>query len=305
MTYPKVMNLGSNGTEEILDDIVVIEEKLDGSNARLFNDDGTIRVGSHKKEISFDGDIPDAKLFIPFCTWVKENEDPLLKLIPNGYILFGEMMQNHNILKYENKHPIVLYDIAQVTEFGLSFREDKEVILNQVARACNVPVVKKLFTGKVENLEQLNSLLTTKSSLGGTNIEGIVIKNYTRMNKWGRHLFAKVVSQEFKEDHRDKWKTSNAISLEEKIVETYFNKARLRKAIQQLQEEGTYTGELKDIPKLLAIIPKDIMLEAEEDIKQMLWSKSWKIISRMICGRIPIAYKNFLAEQLFEEDKEC
>jgi len=305
-TYPKIMVLGQRGTEEIFKDQVEVTEKCDGCNCRVMNDNGKLRVGSHKRELSLDSDVPDAKMFTPFTNWVKEKEEKLLKLLPSGTTLFGEMCQNHNVLKYKNTFPIVLFNVGRIEEYGLDFvsAEFQEHELSKLSLELGVPLVPVLYKGKIGSREQLDKLLDTQSFMGGTKIEGIVIKNYNQLNQFGRPIFAKIVSQEFKEDHRDKRKSSNTTSLEEKIVEKYFNEARLRKSIQHLREDGTYDGSPRDIGNLLKHIPKDIYSEAKEEIKEMLFDKYWKQISRMICGRIPQAYKNYLEKELFKENNE-
>lgn len=300
--YCKIMALGKLGTEDIFEDEVVISEKCDGSSVRIMNDGGTIRVGSHKKEISLEGSTPDAKMFIPFTTWVKENETALLSFLPNQNVIFGEMCQSHNVIKYANKYPIVIFDIGEVAEYGLEFRDANFQNIRQsyLSKELKVPIAPTLYRGKVTNRDQLDKFLSAASFLDKTkNIEGIVIKNYSRLNQWDRHLFAKLVRQEFKERNKEVFKRGESKSVEEAIAEFYFTRARLIKMVQRLKEEGKYTGELKDIQYLVGMIPKDIEEEHKEDIKEFLYQHFWKQINRIISARIAPEYKKYVQEELF------
>lgn len=297
--YPKIISLGGKGTEEIFMDEIICEEKIDGSSVRLYNDNKILRIGSHKKELSLNIDIPDAKMFKPFLIWIKENENKLLELIPNKHILFGEMSQNQNILKYNQKHPIILFDIAKVTEFGLDFIDNYSVLVDYSKR-LQIPVVPLLYKGRVTDKEELMELLNKESFLGNTKVEGVVVKNYARPNRFGRELFAKIVNEDFKEIHQKVWKGQKYKAIEEIIAEKYFTSARLQKAIQRAKEEGKYEGELRDLSYLIGDVIKDIREENGEDIKEEVFQVYWRIISRIISGRVPMEYKKFLEEKISE-----
>lgn len=298
--YPKVVSIGQKGMEELFADDVVITEKIDGNNVRIMNDGKALIFGSHRTILAKGN--PDAKMFVPFLDWVENNYDNLMRLIPKDCILFGEMAQNQCTLKYDKTYPLVLFDIAKTTDYGLDFvdSEFQQKHLSEISGALNIPKVPIFYIGRIEKAEQLAEFLERDSFLGRTKLEGIVIKNYSRLNQWNRQLFAKLVREEFREENKRVFKRVDFKSIEEEIAERFFTRARLVKMVQKLKEEGKYEGHLRDIRHLVGDTPKDIYEENKEDIKEILFEHFWKRISRIVTGRVAPEYKKLLEEELFE-----
>jgi hypothetical protein len=111
--------------------------------------------------------------------------------------------------------------------------------------------------------ESLKALLVSSQMYQGVP-EGIVIKAYDAVNKWGRQLFAKLVRDEFKEQMKAAWGTAKAVSPEPEIVDTYVTPARTAKKLHEVVGAGAEPSM-----KLVPIIGKLVY----EDVWQENWRK--------------------------------
>jgi hypothetical protein len=125
---------------------------------------------------------------------------------------------------------------------------------------------------------------------------------------WGidkKVLMAKFVREDFKEKHDKAWKKSNPGRKDviAALVETYKTPQRWNKAVQHLRENGELEDSPKDIGKLFKEVPKDILAECEDEIRDALFKHFWKDISRGITAGLAEWYKAKLAENAFAEPK--
>lgn len=99
--------------------------------------------------------------------------------------------------------------------------------------------------------------------------EGIVIKNYDFINRFGRTIWAKIVTKEFKE-HKGKKKIvkDESYVIEEDIVNDFFTEAFIEKEFAKFEiENGKFEGKL--VPKFFGIIWHEFITE-----------ESWNIIKK-------------------------
>jgi hypothetical protein len=216
----------------------------------------------------------------------------------------GEFLSKHkhNCLNYSRVpvNNIIIFDINYDEEYYLSY-EDKE----EEAKRIGLEVVPKLMYGTISSADDIKGMLERESILGGTKIEGIVIKNYSRFNPEKKALMGKFVSEAFKEKHKKEWGESNPGNKEiiQKLIEMLRTDARWRKAIQHLRDAGELENSPRDIGKLMKEIPNDVLKEEEDWIKEMLFRYAWPHISRGITAGFPEHYKNLLLESQFDGDE--
>lgn len=107
-----------------------------------------------------------------------------------------------------------------------------------------------------------NTYLMKDNGIG----EGIVIKNYSYKNKYYRVVWAKMVTDEFKEVHRETFGGENQEieSIEQKIVNVFLTNAFIEKEYNKLllalENEGRVWTN-KCIPELLGRIYKEFIDE--------------------------------------------
>jgi len=285
--------LGHSLLEQLFDDPVIVEEKIDGSQFSFGKFNGELLCRSRQVTI----DMDDTEHM--FALAVSQARD-LLPYLSEGWTYRTEYLSRpqHNTLKYNRvpKKNLILFDVDLGFEKYLSY-ENKVAAASMLGLEC-VPL---LYKGKIGLYEELRNLFERESILGGPKVEGMVVKNYCKFGVDARPLMGKWVSEKFKEDHKVVWSNKNPSGKDFVTVlsESLATEARWRKAIQHLKECGEYTQSPKDIGKLIKEVRADIREECREEIKNKLFSWAWPNIQRNITKGLPEWYKSELVKGQF------
>jgi hypothetical protein len=291
-SYPKVLNIGHRYIQDLFNGTWHIEEKVDGSQISFGEIDTELFVRSKGQMLVTDA--PE-KMFASGVEAIKAVQDKLRE----NWIYRGEYLQKpkHNALTYDRipDNHIIIFDIETEPNNFLS-PEEKKAECKRLGFECipqiEIPQERGLAS------EWIPPLLDRDSVLGGQKIEGVVIKNYTRITPDGKFMVGKFVSEAFKERHDKEWKKANPTKKDvlQELVESLKTEARYNKAIQHLKEKGVLTNTPKDIGNLLKEIHKDIIEEESEYIKDTLYKHSIGHIKRGVCGGFPEWYKTKLLD---------
>lgn len=302
-SYPKIYALGHRAVQDLFKEPVLVEEKVDGSQfsfGKFLDEEGNEYLRCRSKGAEINMIAPEGMFVNAVASVVALG--PKLRL---GWTYRGEYLSRprHNVLAYNrvpNMH-IILFDVSVGNENYLDRRE-KEL----EAKRLGLEVVPVIFEGVVENLEMFREFLQTDSVLGGQKIEGVVIKNYNRFGIDGKTLMGKFVSEMYKEVHAGEWKKDNPTTKDviSQVTQKYRTPARWMKAVQHLRECGELEGSPKDIGKLIAEVPKDVLEEEIESIKETLFKYAWSHIRRGLTSGLPEWYKEQLLKQQFEGTDE-
>lgn len=301
-SFPKLFTFGDRYCDGILDGVVEITEKVDGSQFGWGRIGDAVHMRSKGAPLFFEG---NQSMFDAATAFVKSIEDRL----PDGHVFHGEYLAKprHNTLAYSRvpKNHVML--------FGLSFPDKRMADYGQLSvwadtLGCEaVPLigVRDDLAGK--SYDDLVHLLDRESALGGVKIEGIVLKNYAKTVMIGGQvlplLCAKLVSERFKEIHKEEWGKNNLPPVE-RVANALRSEARWLKAVQRLRDSGELTETVRDIGPLLKSINQDILAEEVESIKDELLKLFWKDISRIAIRGFPDWYKQQLAERMLEAAAE-
>ena len=242
ITYPKIKRLGDEETEGILIGTVHVEEKIDGANTSIWKEaDGSIHCGSRTQDVTEKG-------FNGFAEYVKNHEGIQKCLAEHPeYRLYGEWLVRHTIAYNETVYrQFYLYDIfiqdstipedEIVTPSGQrgTFLDRDVVTAVGTTYGINMPTL--FATLENPTNEQVNEHVG-KSVLGPKG-EGVVLKNLAFRNKFGDLRYAKLVTQEFKEDNGITFggnnKNSDAYN-EMYCVQKYMTLERIQKVMNKLQ----------------------------------------------------------------------
>jgi len=290
-SYSSPFNLGHKALEDFwTGDPVYVQEKIDGSQISFGVRDGEIFLRSRNQMI----DLEDAGMFGKAVETVRELSDG--GYLADGYTYRGEYLQKlrHNTIKYDRVpyKNIILFDIDKGDQDYIDLRYIDIVDMLEVA-----PVY-CIYTEK-PSYDDLKAWLDKDSVLGGTKIEGIVLKNYTVFGRDKKVLMAKLVSENFKEVHDKSWKDRNpgANDVVARVIEKYATHARWEKALQHLMEAGELQQAPQDIPNILKEVNRDVLSECEDEIKEILFNHAWKNISRGLTRGLPEWYKEKLASE--------
>jgi hypothetical protein len=235
-------------------------------------------------------------LFIPAVDSVLRNVD----IIPSDIVFYGETLgrKKHNVLDYGcvPLNNIALFAAMKIHSQSIMPYND----LRYWARRFRMATVPILWEGEIDPRSDLlafmGSLLNFDSVLGNTKIEGVVVKNYNLDGMIGGqylpYLTGKFVSERFRE--KSSRKAYGAAKTRQSLIEyfkSFRTEARWQKAIQHLRDDGTLTGEPKDIGPLLKELWEDFRKEEEANIMAWLWRKHEKQIHRSLIAGFPEWYK--------------
>lgn len=251
--YQHIERLGTVAVEGILDGEVYIFPKLDGSNASIYlNDNGEVEIGSRNRVVIEEHD--NAGIFATLKN--DERFKNYLKSHPN-HRLFGEWLVPHTIREYKEDawRKVYIFDVMETDENGnekyLRYEEYLEDLY--LAGINYIPCLACLKNPTVEEVETWldECKFLMKDGKPG---EGIVLKNYDFVNKFGNVVWAKIVRKQAKvaqSMHRPILNSADVI--ENQIIEKFLTKEFVDKEKAKIEvENGGWQSKL--IPKLLGVI---------------------------------------------------
>lgn len=286
--YQHIERLGTDEVEGILNGDVYVFSKLDGTNCGVMLDkEGNVKVNSRNRVLSLDFDNAGSYAYV----LGNEKFKKYLEKHPTHY-LYGEFLVPHTIRHYKDEAWNKLY-IFDVVEYNggvphyLSYEE--YVPLLEEFNIEYIPLIKKLTNPSVEDIMNLQDSCTflTKENKAA---EGIVIKRYDFVNKYGRTTWAKVVRNEHKVVHKPK-KPVSVDSIEHLIVKELCTNEFVEKEYAKFVNENGWNS--KFIPKFLGIVWHTFIVE-----------ESWNIVKKYKCPKIDFKILNRLVIEKIKEVKE-
>lgn len=290
--FTKIFSIGTDYIQDIFLEEVEITEKIDGSQFCFGKIDDELYLRSKGAQMFAETPVKMFKKGIEYVVSIQDK-------IPDNYVFYCEYLNNpkHNILKYDRvpKNNIILFGVSDGT--GTKF--DGE--LKKWADFLDIENVPVIFKGKINSAEEIKNLMK-ESILGGTEMEGIVVKNYQRPFLLGGQpiplMAGKYVSEKFKETHREKWGSENTSKGKFKtFCDSFKTEARWEKSIQHLKEKEELENSPRDIGKLLKEINIDIETEEKDNIKNFLYNEFRREILATATKGFPEWYKNRLLEK--------
>jgi hypothetical protein len=273
--FQKYMHLERYGTDETLGmangtDFLYVFPKLDGTNASVWYNESTaeLRCGSRRRELFAHDD--NRNFFKTINSEQGEAVKDILKDYPT-YILYGEFLVSHSLKTYlddawEKFYVFDVYDRA--TDTYLPYEVYRPLLLrieqahSRIKLLPPLAIAKKLSIEDLKKAAEQNYYLMKEGSVG----EGVVVKRYGYVNKYGRTVWGKYVRSEFKAQHIAEMGPrviNSEESIEEKIVDRYVTQFLVDKTIEKLRDEHGFEGTLpgRIIPQLLGTVWYDLVTE--------------------------------------------
>lgn len=245
--YQHVERFGTIETEGIENGMCYVFPKIDGTNAQLWWN-GELCAGSRNRELVVGADNAG------FYEWAKKQTvfKDFFAEYPN-LRLYGEWLVPHTLRTYEESawRNFYVFDVMDGDEY-IPYDEYSKLLekygIEYIPPICKVenPTYERL----IAQLEKNDYLIEDGKGTG----EGIVIKNYDYRNKFGRIVWAKIVTNEFKAKHRKKDVTEvkEAKIIEQEIVEKFITKSLVEKEFAKINAEAGWSS--KFIPRLLSTV---------------------------------------------------
>jgi hypothetical protein len=317
-SYEKVERLEKEECDGILNGGCYIFEKLDGANAQIYLDTATkeIAFGSRNRVLGIGDNLVSGDSFRGFSNWVKENNVALSKFfhIHPDFILMGEWLIKHSVqyatTAYNQFYVFDIYDAVNERYMGIESHRSWQDLLS-----LGVELIP--FDGRINNptMENLKAFLELPSRYGAKYREGIVIKNYDFVNKWGRRPYGKLLHETFKEVKSKPKAPISPDAIELAIQAQYVTVARVEKIcnkVKMMEFDKVYGPslylpnekiektrlEMKHIPQVINMVWYDIITEDMNDILKRLKDPTinFKLLKRLIFERA----KEYFIESLHE-----
>lgn len=247
-------------------ELVVIQEKLDGSNTAIYNNNGKIRYFSRTQELKGEEGLGG------FIKYIKAKEDKILQYLPKGYVLYGEWLEQgkipYNSLAKQGKiNPYYAFDLVKEIinkstegeDFTRVFASIEE--MKEIAEKIGLKTVPELAITKLTSYEDLKQKYVDnqKSALEETDCirEGIVIKTLDGAKR------IKIVGDSFQEVKSIKnTETKSPYA----FLDKYITPMRICKFLTVIGIDKPIPENYREIFKKLDVIAKDILEEEKEQI---------------------------------------
>ena len=255
-------------------DLIVIQEKVDGSNSAIAYDNDTNKLAafSRKNELRYDLTLNG------FWNWVQTLDVELFKKYPD-YVFFGEWLVRHTI-RYivEAYNKFYFYDVYdKKNECYLPQTEVK-----RLAEELNLIYVKTYYVGEFISWEHCKSFMD-KSDIAVDKPEGVVIKNQSKLNDPNSRtpFVLKIVNDCFsetkKDNHRQKIEDPQKMQAKahaKDIVEMIVTKQRVEKELYKMRDEGILPEKIvpEDMKIVAMNLPKRIYEDCIKEEKELVES---------------------------------
>jgi hypothetical protein len=287
MEFQKYIHLERFGTDEV-EGINIGEcyifPKLDGTNASIWWDGEKMACGSRNRLLSLDDDNAG------FMAWATKNEKLLALVQANpGLRFYGEWLVPHSLKTYRDDawRDFYIFDVLTADEKYMHYDEYSPIL--KAADVTFIPCVLKSRNPSYEILSKAtedNRFMLQDNSGSG---EGIVVKNYGFNNRFGRTVWAKLITNTFKDKHILEMGGAvvNQKMVEDTIVEEFVTIHMVEKIIDKIRvSQGSFSA--KSIPQLLGMAFHDLVTEEMwEAIKKHKNPKiDFKTLNHFVIARV-------------------
>lgn len=279
MTHKKFMDIerikenNVNGFEK--GDYIVIQEKLDGSNAAVRYDPetDTIVAQSRKNILGLGNNLRG------FWEWTQTLDKEIVKsVLGDKLIAFAEWLVPHSVKYPDEKYNYAYFYDAYDTETE-SYLPQSEV--KEIISKLGLAYIPVFYEGEFTSWEHCMSFVG-KTEFGGEYGEGIVVKNQTKLNGTNNRspYYIKIVGEKFTETKGHKVKVVDPDKLRtmeenKALAETIVTEARVRKLLNKFVDDGVLpvdwgAKEMTIIAKnLTKAVYEDCIKEEPDTVKQV------------------------------------
>lgn len=262
MRYQHVERLGSENVEGLLDKgPIVIQEKLDGANLTVgVADDGQSVICSRRQLIGTFDNAAGQGDFRGAVEYIRNHEgiNSLLD-IDSDWVLRGEWLVKHT-LNYPGSawNEFYVFDVQQVIDGQYVPVWEYESVLHDFGVAM-VPLI-AVFEAPL-TVDQLITLADRDSEFGGIRAEGIVIKRYDFVNRFGRTQWGKIVAADFREKNKIAMGGTKHDPIEVQFLTKCVTDYLIDKVIAKVEDDEGRNLEITDMPRILGTVWHDAFIE--------------------------------------------
>lgn len=258
---------------------IVVECKIDGSNASFSCENGEVFAFSRRKELEPQNSLNGFYDFVQML-----DKDIVTSVLGDRYVVFGEWLTPHSI-NYDSSmyKKFYMYDVYD-KEIGQYLPYEEALAFYEKLKPAGVTeFVKTLYIGPFVSYEHLLSLLEENPYNAKPVSEGIVIKRQSQLDSKSSKnpFYIKIVNEIFSEvhtGHKEKNIDPEQLAAQEREKETVrsiVTERRAEKIIQKLIEDNELPADwdehnLKDLSKVMPkLMYADCMKEEPDIVKSI------------------------------------
>lgn len=271
LKYMHLERFGSDEVDGIELGTTYVFPKLDGTNAQVWGswnvlNEFDVKAGSRNRELSTGADNAG------FYSWVLEGVEsaPIVSLLKSNphLTLYGEWLVPHSLKTYRDDawRKFYVFDVFDRTSGKFLHYEDYQELLEHFG-VTYLPPIAIIKNGCYEKYEKCLEKNTFGIKDGEGIGEGVVIKNYKWINKFGRVVWAKLIANHFKEKHHAAMGAPivGGKMLEEEIAEEFVTQHLVDKVQAKIiLQHGGWSSKM--IGQLLGVVWHDLITEEIWDI---------------------------------------
>lgn len=287
--YQHIERFGTDETENINLGECYVFPKIDGTNGSIYMNGHLLSCGSRNRELTLENDNAGF-----YSNVLKDNRFINFFKKHESLRLYGEWLVPHSLKTYRDDTWNNFYVFDVVNQDGKYLTYEEYVTILDEFGIKYIPCIAKINNGSYEQfiniMDKNNYLIKDGCGVG----DGIVIKRYDYINKYGRTTWAKIVTSEFKEKHIKEMGVSYVIGkkiIEEFIIETYLTVALIDKTFEKIRNESEWSS--KKIPELLNRIWHDFINE-----------EIWNIIKKEKNLKIDFKLLQYFLNKKIKESKK-
>lgn len=256
--YIEIEKIDSDECSGLLLGNVIVMPKLDGSNGQVYlNDAGEVECASRRQILSENSTNQG------FYNYVFENAlNSFIQYFQKhtDHILYGEWLVPHTLKDYEEWawRKFYVFDVFDTSTNSFLPYHEYYPYLSEYGINF-IPPIASFNNPSIQDIQDLlltNKFMTKDDKIG----EGIVIKNYDFVNKYGRVTWGKIVRKEFQEQMKVEHPQLSKLSTELKIAQEYIVQARLEKVkAKMIVEKGGWNSKM--IPEYLGRVWFELISE--------------------------------------------
>lgn len=233
--YQHLERVGTQATDGLLIGKCYIFPKLDGTNASIWNNNDMLAAGSRNRELS-----PEADNHGFFNAISKDSRYvDLIKKYPD-YVFYGEWLVPHSLRTYQDDawKKFYIFDVMDFSDPANPGYLHYDVY-SEILKELDLPYIPCIATIRNPDYELLQKSVQTNVYLIKENSgygEGIVVKRYDFVNRYGNVVWGKLVSNAFKGAHIKAMGgvVVNNNLLEEDIVDEFVTKHSVDKVVAKI-----------------------------------------------------------------------
>jgi hypothetical protein len=290
--YQHVSRLNNDEVEGILNGDVIIQTKIDGANLTVAWTEKSGHIISSRNAAISTGGVPDSGFrgAIQYCL-----AHTGIMSLSKQYILRGEWLVRHSMnYPKEYMQHFYVFDVQRYENYSYLHPDEYIPLLIQHGIKY-IPIVAKLTN---PTIDRLIKLAEGPDEFGAEQKEGIVIKRYDYVNKYGRTQWGKIVHEDFQVKHKLAFRPKKADDLTLKFAFETVTKSLVLKIIAKIKSEDPNNDiTIKKMPQILGLVWHDVFTEElwdfvkEHKVKEFNFHEAKKLVDTAT-RELAIAYFN-------------